>query len=336
VTGEGTWSVCKIGPGGHVIWTRDVGTTGSAGGSYRHVATDGVNAYLIADIQDGNGNADFVAKIGPDGQLLWQVGTPGQPGTLDSVIVAADGAGMVYAERSATTAGSFGTMLPAGSGGAVVALDPSGKPKWGRLFDTLISDMVGLPGGGVVVAGGMAGGTDTATGCSTTPTGAFLAAYDPAGACLWLWALTGSAGTLAASASQIFAVDILDTSRVARGFGLDGTLQFALPVNVPYGNFQGLAAGPGGLAMPIWAQAPIEVSGQTFQGSPSVAAMLRIGAGGSFLWGRSSSCDACYSNTVAVDPLGNTLLAGFTATEVDFGAGPLMVGNTSYLVEFAP
>jgi outer membrane protein assembly factor BamB len=127
VSGNSTWNVAKIGPDGHAIWGVGVGPVGTAGGSFRHIASDGVNAYLAADIQDDQGAKDVIAKIGPNGDLLWEVDSPGSLGYLDSVFVAADGAGMVYAASSPTWGGAFGSSLPAGMGSALVALDPSGK-----------------------------------------------------------------------------------------------------------------------------------------------------------------------------------------------------------------
>lgn len=191
--------VRKYRPGGHLVWSRQFGTTGDD--TVSAVATDSAGHIYVTGTtnrafpsQTIRGASDvFVRKYRPDGKALWTR----EFGTASSDYgngIATDAAGHIYVAGG--TRGVFGGQHSRGSLDAFVRkLRPNGKRVWTRQFGTSGSDYATSV---VVDAMGRsyAGGTTTGTFPTQTAKGdrdAFLHKSGPDGRGTWTRQF-GSAG----------------------------------------------------------------------------------------------------------------------------------------------
>jgi hypothetical protein len=175
--------VAKLGPGGEHLWSRRFGDAGAQ--RARAVAVDGAGNVIVGgefagtiDFGGGSwtaedGEAVFVAKLGPGGELLWSRRFGEQGGASLGQLIA-DGAGNVLvvggfrgqarlAEGVVTSAGEEDVF--------VTKLDPEGELLWSRQF------------GGAGEDRGTGAALDTEEG-AVFVTGAFTGRVDFGGASL--------------------------------------------------------------------------------------------------------------------------------------------------------
>ncbi len=178
----------KYDPSGALLWTRQIGTTTSEGGSA--VAVDGAGNAYVAGATFGSlgganaGGGDVVLiKYDSSGALLWtrQTGTT----DLDAANgVAVDGAGSVLV--TGYTRGSLGGTNSGIADCFLAKYDASGTPLWTRQLGTPAIDYslgVGVDGAGSAYIAGYTVGD--LGGTSAGFIDAFVAKYDRGGALLW-------------------------------------------------------------------------------------------------------------------------------------------------------
>lgn len=308
--------VAKLGPDASHLWSKDFGGP-QAGGRARAVAVDGArNVVVVGDfggvVDFGGGplspegyTAIFVAKYDADGKHLWskQFGDP-EPlhGAARAFTVAVDGSGNVV------VAGDFYGTIDFGGGQLdaegkitleadifLVKLGAGGEHLWSKRFGNpsfqSATGVVVDAAGSVVVTGWFEGSVDFGAGPldSAGANDVFLAKYDADGKHVWSkhfgqWKDTiGAFGTAVALDA---AGNIVVTGKVA------GAVDFG-----------------GGLLV------------STDAGDIFVA---KLDPEGEHLWSKAfGGANDQDVHTVAVDALGNVLLAGDFVGELDFGGGVL-------------
>jgi hypothetical protein len=189
--------VAKYDSAGSVLWTRQIGTTGSEW--YTFVSADRLGNIFVAGRTTGSlggpftgGIAAWVSKYDAGGSLLWtrQLGTTDDEGNFG---VSADGKGNVY------ISGYFVGDLLGNIGGFndafVAKYDDHGNFLWARQLGTTTFDQsngVSADGFGNVYITGWTNGS--LGGPSAGNHDAFVAKYDAAGSLVWLQQL-GTTGT---------------------------------------------------------------------------------------------------------------------------------------------
>lgn len=317
--------VAKLDPDGAHVWSKRFG--GAVEQFATGVAVDAsgdvlVSGWFAGSIDFGGGplispgpSSGFVAKLGPDGSHLWSrsFGPQGSMSTSNVTGVAVEAAGGVV------VTGVFGGTLDFGGGPIsagpledifVAKLNPLGAHLWSKGFvckgPENISSGVVVDGGGHVVFTGTIGGPIDFGGGPITGGGGgdvFVAKLDPSGNHLW-----------------------------SQAFG-DSQTQ----------NGQGIAVDPGSnLWLTGGFKGVIGFGGSPLSSPQSTEGFLaRLDPSGSPLWARqfgdAAPADISVGQSVAVDPVGNTLVTGGFSGSAEFGGNPIAaLGQDVFLAKLDP
>jgi hypothetical protein len=338
-----------------LVWARRLGgdatVSRSVDDDWAHaVAVDGGGNVLVAGRFNGTGDFGgvtltsaggqdaFVAKLDPNGQVLWARRWGAANNDEAGFGVGADAAGNVYALGD-----RHGPTL-ANNGDDVLKFSPAGSLLWTRSVN-----ITGIPGRAVadgdlaVDAAGNVYVADTFNGTvnfnpekgkpqnvSSAENKGFVLKLTSAGAFAWVSTFRGASSGFDLSRQLNVAVD--GTGGVSVGGWYDGTVDFDPgpgTYTLPAGNGTGfvvrLTASTGAF---VWAQAlTTPVLGLTADAAGNVYAtggsrpVVKLNADGSFGWVETIGGGSCYA--VAVDPSGTIHLAGFFSGTVDFDPDPL-------------
>lgn len=206
---------------GQIRWGKSFGDSASQRGNAIAAGKDGRVAVTgtvqgAVDFGGGptSGGADddaFVAVYGSLGQPLWSKRL-GDTAAQNGAAVAIDPSGSVVVAGSSAGAVDFGggALAAVGADGFVAKYDPAGALLWAKLVGGAASDgaihAVAAGADGSTFVAGHQDGSLTIQGCNATLTAtltdAFVARFDPSGACAWLVGF-GSAGDDAVEALAI-------------------------------------------------------------------------------------------------------------------------------------
>jgi hypothetical protein len=187
--GNGDAFVSKFHENGNLIWTKQIGSTGSDVGT--RVAADRLGNVYIAGYTDGDlgevnaGGIDtFLAKFDGEGNNLWtrQLGTI-SPDATDDLCV--DGLGNVYV--AGNTGGSLGGASAGGLDALLSKYDSDGNHLWSRQLGSTEWDYaIGVSAdliGNVFITGITYGGLD---GPNLGKIDGFVSKYDSDGSFEWV------------------------------------------------------------------------------------------------------------------------------------------------------
>jgi hypothetical protein len=312
--GEYDIFLVRYGADGTLLDARRYGDVGDD--DYVAVAVDGAGNALLGgrcaegsiDLGDGavscGNGASFLAKLEPDGDVIWKRGPSPFTGTMASLAVA-PGGDIVELGGCAIGCDFGGGPLPGFSDWDVylARFDASGAHLWSKRFaDTnQVQNPVRVaigPTGSVHIVGyfgltglgntiDFGGGPFTMQGPSFFDYDAFVATFDAAGNHLWSKALGNAQVSLATGLSVAANGDLL----VAGGF--EGAMDFGAGAIDPAGN-------------------------------ALAAYVVRYDAAGNHVWTHTSAGGGARARDVAVAPTGVVQLGGNFSSTVDLGGGPLL------------
>lgn len=322
----------------------------------------------------GSGFDVFVSKYDPNGNCVWAKGFGGA-GEQNVQDVAVDGQGAILVVGGSAGNVQFGEnpqLVNAGGFDVFVAkLDPQGVAIWSKpLGDAGDQSAIGVatnPQGDVVVTGQFAGTINFSGGTPFQSTNAlydaFVAKFDGSGAHIWSKSF-GGAGT---DSGYGVSVDGAGSVLVAGQF--EGQVDFGGgPLNSAGGQDMFLVKLDSNQGAHLWSQRFGDAQEQVvrrvrsdptgdvvicgdFNGTvnfgggqmPSEGAadgfLARFNGTGIHLWSRRfGGAAGDYTNDVALDPLGNVLVAGSFQLAADFGGGVLVsLGSyDAFVAEFSP
>lgn len=302
------------------------------------VAGGSVDANWGSPLQPYAGNGDaFVARLSSAGSLLWNTFLGGS-GADEDGRVAVDVDGNIYV--TGRSQASWGAPLRAHEGGGgdafVVRLDPSGNLVWmtflgGSGFDRPLAIAV-APSGDVLVAG-----SSTATWGSPLQvfaggeTDAFVASLTPAGTLSWNTFLGSAGSDHAAAIIGGEAIFVAGGSTLSWGSPLAPHLgsqsafiaRLEQDGDIIWNSFIGGAGSDIGTALAFGPGGGVRISGRSTApwGSPvrsytpggDDAFVAAMGADGTLSWHTFLGGSAeDFATGVAVDPLGNSYIVGFS------------------------
>jgi hypothetical protein len=301
--GGGDIFVAKLDPSGAPVWSRRFGD-GAAQAGLSIVADSAANVfvtgYLNGAVDFGNGaltsagNSDgFLVKLDADGTTLWSQifgGTSYDAG--QSLAVDSNGNVVVTGYFSGTIDLGGGPLSSAGGTDVFLAkLDPDGKHIWSKRFGDAMfqgGQSVAVGGAGdVFVTGNFKGTIDFGGDVLASAGGkdAFVAKLDAAGNHVW----SKRFGDAATQYGQGIAVDGAGNVFVVGDF--NGTVSFGGPV--------------------------------LSSGAAAELFVAKLDASGNYLWSKRFGDADTSGAGVAVDLVGNVLVAGRFEGTIDFGGGPL-------------
>ncbi|WP_437835802.1 hypothetical protein [Sorangium sp. So ce1153] len=323
------------------------------------VAVDGAGNVLIAgsfvgtiggdgqSITSGGLRDAFVAKLDPIGALLWIKRFGGRDEDAATAI-AVDGAGDVLVLFQTTGAITLGGEPIAGPYIAA-KLAADGKHRWIKPFagGSLAVDA----GGNILVAGSFSGTVDYGKGplVSTDGLDAFVAKYDPEGNILWNRAFGGrneqQARDVAADSRGNVLVAGDFNVEIDFGDGLNETVfltNFVVKLDPEGGNlWEHECPCPGGdgaswKSVAVDANDHIALTGYSDNANNNDVLVAKLDAEGNELWSRyidgivdepGDSAGPQEGEQIAVDPVGNLLLTGWSSSKINLGDEPVPRGT---------
>jgi uncharacterized delta-60 repeat protein len=335
VTNRGTgadFTAAKLSPDGALLWQKSLHGTTTGDAEARGVAVDGQGNIIAAGFTTnaGTGVDLTVAKLDPDGGLLWQKSLHG---TAEGVVEDFASAVAVDAQGNVLVAG---TTRNTGMGAdfTVAKLSPDGLPLWQKSINGTANgsdgaSAVAVDSQGNVAAAGFT--TNEGTGFDFT-----VARYSPGGDLLWQKSINGTANS--ADIAVSVAVDgpgnviAAGTTRNA-GTGGDFTVMKFNPDGVSLWQqaLNGTSSGDDFAAsVAVDGQGNAVAAGSTANaGADHDMTVAKFGPDGLPLWVRSFHGSANGFNeadSVAVDAQGNIAAAGRTQNDganLDFTAAKL-------------
>jgi len=324
-------------------------------------------------LSHSGGSDAFVAKYADDGTYLWSKTFTGDD-KQNATAVEVDGAGNLVV--MGTFIGSIdidGEILtnPAGIGLYLAKFDTCGHLVWAQGFEGHLEGIEGdmaLDGeGNIVVTGGFYNGGINLGGESFPGEGGsdiFVAKYDPDGGHLWSKAfgsgVHGEQGhAVAVDGEGSIVVTGILTGAVNFGGGSVGSagsgdvfvVKFDATGGHMWSDVYGDAGwqrgddvavdGLGNILLTGKYRGDIEFGGDPLEGDSDPAVYLaKLDANGGHLWSKGFVGDDDYPwlSRVAVDAVGNVLLAGSVTESLDLEGGPMVPedGAAMYLAKYKP
>lgn len=347
-----------LGSSPDAVWSEPLGGTAATVASVAAAPDDTIRvagslnatATIGASVLASAGGTDvLIAKLGPDGGVLWAHGYGDSANQVASAVA-------VDAKGDTLITGTFaGTLdlsksneqvlqaalvgkLPTAAGGSalhaqgitdgfVAELDPLGRLLWataigGAGTSTVLNSVAVSSDGRVVVGGSYVGAAALLGGAlpATTTPDAFTVALDASGAVLW--AYPSNQGT----AASAIGLDAQDDVLVAGGNGeaaflskltATGKLAWTEALGIVSGNVS-LAVDPGGDAVVLTggvARDPTPV--RSVAGSP--IHVVKYDPRGNVLWSTDYGAGAVAGDALAIDGAGNAYVAGRASATFPFG-----------------
>lgn len=290
----------------------------------------------------------FVAKLAPDGALLWAQRFGG-PGRDEAYGVAVD------AQGDLVVAGTFDGVIDFGGGpllavggeldGFVAKLGAQGGHVWSKRFGDdliqVINDVAVTADGGAVLVGFGAGAIDFGGGPLATAGGgdAFAVKLDAAGAHVWSRVFGDSAEQGAFGVAVDGAGDVLVTGYMLGSIDLGagsvlttdaGDDIFVLKLDAAgapiwgrgFGDsntqvgFDVAADAAGDVVLTGWISGATDFGGGPLQSAISDAFVAKLDAAGDHVWSRLLPGDYGYGRRVAVDGAGDVIVVGSRSADV--------------------
>ncbi|WP_437679122.1 SBBP repeat-containing protein [Sorangium sp. So ce131] len=311
--------VAKLDSDGNLLWLGHIGGMGVDAVHGLSVDRDGgvfiagtiVNRVTIFDetLGAGGGEDIFVAKISPDGRLLWSRAY-GDTSTQRAQDVAAtpDGGAVVVGSFSGTVNFGRGSRLSSSQDAFMVKLDAEGNTSWDRVYgDTLDQEFTAVAAGDdgkIYVAG-------------------------------------GAAGTIGLGGEPLSSAD--DTDVVVAAFGADATTLWRdmYPGEGPQKALGVAVDGAGNVLVTGQFRGDITIGGTRLVAAGGEDAFLvKLKPSGKSAWVKhfGGTMDQI-PEAVAVDALGNIALTGTFAGTMTFGQDVLMTsvgGRGAFLITLQP
>jgi hypothetical protein len=371
--------VAKLDPSGAHLWSKRAGDPKAQ--SARAIAVDGAGNVLLTGTFAGTidfgggalasaGGLDvFVAKLAPDGSVLWseRFGGPGDEEPFG--IAVADGGAVWITGRFGGTIDFGGGPLIAAGGTDIFAakLDAAGAHLWSARFgdgsDQVARGIAVGTDGGPVITGDLAGSVDFGGGAQVAVgEDAFVACFDASGAPSWsvsfgdAYQHSGRGVARAANGDVVVAgyflgsMDLGGGPLVSAGLGDIFVTKRSAAGAYQWGARFGDASDQAGQSVAVDPGGNVLLTGYIagaadFGGGPLASAggadafIAKLDAGGGHVWSkRFGDQGNQYGTAIATDPVGNVLAAGQFAGTIDFGGGPLVTadGLDAFVAKFGP
>lgn len=339
-------------------------------GAGNYVATgyfQGTVNFGGSPLTSAGGNDIFVAKFDAAGNHVWS-NRFGFGGHQDAYRVALDGAGNVFVTGTFADTLIFGAdaLVSAGANDIFVAkLGPAGAPLWAKSFGDA-NEQVGYGldtdgAGNVLVTGYFNGTVDFGGGPLTGDYDVFVAKFDPAGNHIWSKRFGDDSDQFAQGLGVDGAGNVLVTGYFYGdldfgGGPLTGDVDIFVAKLDPSGNhiwsqrfgdatdqygYNVAADGSGNVLVSGYYWGDVDFGGGTLTSAGDYDVFVaKFDSTGTHIWSKrfgDASQQAGYG--LAVDGVGNVLLAGYIFGTVDFGGGTLTApgsNNDIFVAKFDP
>jgi len=329
--------ISRIDPSGHVLWTKQVGTTAFEYGISVAADVSG-NSYLTGRTNGELGGAriggddTFLIKFDSSGNQVWsrQFGTADHD---DGLGVTVDISGNVYV--SGDTNGSFSGFANQGESDAfVVKFDAAGNELWAQQIgtdSTDISEAVSVDNAGNVYISGLTTGDLGGTNAGSFDV--FLTKFDSSGTQVW----TQQFGTASDDRGNAVAVDSVGNIYISghTSGSLGGPnagsrdpflAKYDASGNQLWARQIGTAGDDRGFALAVDSTGNAFISGftdgdlQGFNEGSSDVYLAKYDSIGNLLWtDQFGTLDTDEGRALAVDSIGNVYSGGYTNGDLDGG-----------------